>query len=320
MVPPWIPVRIVSKTLAAEDIYIFELADPESRNLPAFSAGSHIDVEVRPGLVRQYSLCNNPTENGRYQIAVLLDPASRGGSSGLHDDWSAGALINISAPRNHFGLEPSARQSILLAGGIGVTPLLCMAERLSHIGADFELHYCTRSQARTAFLDRIANCALSEHTRFHFDEGPNNQRLDPKAVLGASRPDTHVYVCGPPGFIDWIFAAAETAGWPEDQLHREYFTAPETTKSQTGDTAFDVRIASTGQTITIPADQSVAATLAAHGIEITVSCEQGVCGTCITGVLEGEPDHRDMILTDADLDQFTPCCSRSYSPLLVLDL
>ena len=320
MVRPWMNVRIASKQLAADDIYLFGLETPDGDELPTFSAGSHIDVEVKPGLVRQYSLCNHPEERDRYEIAVLLDPDTRGGSAGIHESWAEGDTVRISEPRNHFALVGDAKKSILLAGGIGVTPILCMAERLAHADEPFEMHYCTRNQARTAFYDRIRNSPLSDRVNFYFDDAPEAERFDPSRVLASPEEGVHLYVCGPAGFIDWIYAAAEEHGWPAAQLHREYFAPPDDPDADAGDFAFDVKIASTGQTITIPADKSVAATLEEHGIEIAVSCEQGVCGTCITHILEGEPDHRDMILSDADTDQFTPCCSRARTRLLVLDL
>lgn len=313
-------VKVLRRTQVAEDIAAFELGLPDGGALPGFSAGSHVDVHVPGGLVRQYSLCNDDAEAHRYRIAVLRDAASRGGSAAMHDALHEGDELLISAPRNHFPLV-RAERTLLLAGGIGVTPLLCMAQRLAAIGADFELHYCTRSAARTAFREEIAAAPWAGRARFHFDDGDAAQKLDAAALLATPTPGTHLYVCGPAGFIAHVTQTAKAQGWPDEQVHLEYFgAAPQDTS---GDGSFEVRLASTGKTYTVAADQSVVQALAAHGVEIMVSCEQGVCGTCITRVLEGECEHRDLYFTDEEKaanDQFTPCCSRARSPLLVLDL
>ena len=313
-------VRVVRKVHEAEDIASFELASAGGAPLPAFSAGSHIDVQVPGGLTRQYSLCNDSAEQHRYRIAVLRDPASRGGSVAMHEAVHEGDVIHISEPKNHFSLHHAAR-SLLFAGGIGVTPLLCMAQRLATIGADFTLHYCTRSPERTAFLQEIKASPFAGRVQFHFDSGPPEQKLDLPSVIAQPDAGTQLYVCGPTGFIDYVVSTAKAKGWPGDQVHLEYFgAAPQDT---TSDTAFEVKIASTGKSYPVAAGQSVVHALQAHGIEILTSCEQGVCGTCITRLLEGEPDHRDMYFTEeehAKNDQFTPCCSRARSKTLVLDL
>ncbi len=318
MLPPLIPVRIRSKVVTAEDIHAFDLVAADGGRLPAFTAGAHIDVEVEPGLVRQYSLCNRPGDTDRYRIAVLRDPASRGGSARIHEVFAEGRVVGVSAPRNHFELDQGARRSVLVAGGIGVTPLLAMAAHLQGAGASFDLHYCARSRSRAAFHDELVGGVFSDRLHFHFDDGPADQRFDPAKAFGAPEPGTHIYVCGPQGFIDWVLEAARAQGWPDASLHREYFSAaPVVTE---GDAAFDVRINSNGAVYTIPPDRTVVDVLAENGIEIPVSCQQGICGTCITRVLEGEPDHRDMVLMGTEMDEFAPCCSRARTPLLVLDL
>jgi vanillate monooxygenase ferredoxin subunit len=312
--------RIARKTREATDIVGLELSPVEGEHFPAFSAGSHIDVEIRPGLIRQYSLCNDPTEQHRYQLGVLRDPVSRGGSIAVHDELVEGQVIRISAPRNHFALVP-ARRSLLFAGGIGVTPILCMAERLAQIGADFEMHYCSRSPERTAFVDRIRRSAFTRRVHFYFDDGEPAQRLDLSAVLGPPDTDTQLYVCGPGGFIDFVATTAKARGWPAAQIHFEYFAGQAIDTS--GDGSFQVKLASSGKVLTVPADKTVVRVLAENGVEVPTACEQGVCGTCLTRVLAGEPEHRDSFLTDEERarnDQFTPCCSRAKSPLLVLDL
>ena len=313
-------VKVLRKAQEALDIASFELGREDGAALPAFSAGSHIDVELPNGLVRQYSLCNDAAENHRYRIAVLRDAGSRGGSAGMHDLVKEGDSLAISEPRNHFPLV-HAQRTILLAGGIGVTPLLCMAQRLAAIGADFTMHYSTRSKERTAFLGEIGRSPFADKVHFHHDDGGAAQMLDLTAALGAPDAGTHIYVCGPAGYINYVLQHAEGMGWPKDHVHLEYFSAaPQDTS---GDQAFEVKIASSGKVIPVAADQTVVQALAAQGIEVLTSCEQGVCGTCITRVLEGECDHRDLYFTDEEKsknDQFTPCCSRARGKMLVLDL
>ena len=314
-------VRVARKTVEAEGICSFELVRTDGQPLPAFAAGSHIDVEIPGGATRQYSLCNDPAETHRYLIAVLRDAGSRGGSVAMHDRVNEGDVLSISAPKNHFALAHDAASHLLLAGGIGVTPLLCMAERLAQVGAAFEMHYCTRSTARTAFAQRIGASAFASRVAFHFDDGAADQRLDLEAVLANPEPGRHLYVCGPKGFMDAVLAKARASGWPESRIHHEFFGAE--VAARAGDGGFEVKLASSGRVIAVAADRTVVQALADAGVSVATSCEQGVCGTCLTRVIEGEPDHRDMYLTPEEQaagDQFLPCCSRSKSPRLVLDL
>lgn len=316
-----IDVVVTSKCREAEGIYSFELSAVDHGSLPAFSAGSHVDVHLPNGLVRQYSLCNHPEEHHCYRLGVLLDPASRGGSKAMHELVQEGSRLRISEPRNLFPLQHAAGFSVLFAGGIGITPILCMAERLAQIGAAFELHYCARSIDRMAFIEYIRHSAFAERVHVHVDDGEDVQRLDAAGVLSTPANDGHLYVCGPNGFMEHVLATAREHGWTEAQLHREYFAAAAVPVSEAG--GFEVQLASTGRCLQVPADRSVADVLLEAGIDIPLSCEQGVCGTCMTRVLEGEPEHRDMFLTDAEKarnDQFTPCCSRARSARLVLDL
>ncbi|QKZ04752.1 PDR/VanB family oxidoreductase [Pseudomonas eucalypticola] len=315
-----IEVVVTARNDEALDICSYELSCAKGNALPAFSAGAHIDVHLPGGLVRQYSLCNHPEERHRYLIGVLKDRASRGGSLALHGHVQAGARLMISEPRNLFALAPEARRSLLFAGGIGITPLLSMAEHLAQRGDAFELHYCARSRERAAFVRRLSASPFAAQVHLHFDEEPGSA-LDAARVLSNPQPDQHVYVCGPAGFMQHVLDSAKAQGWNDAQVHREYFAAaPQDTA---GDGSFAVRLASSGQEFQIPADKSVVQVLESHGVEIPVSCEQGVCGTCLTRVLEGVPEHRDLFLTEAEQaanDQFTPCCSRARSAVLVLDL
>lgn len=320
-IPQILRVRVERKETLALDIASFELVSTDGTPLPSFSAGSHVDVSLAGGMTRQYSLCNDPGESHRYQIAVLRDAKGRGGSCAMHDTVQEGDILSISAPKNHFPLAHGARQHLLLAGGIGITPLLCMAERLSAIEQTFSMHYCTRSAERTAFRERIGRSRYAAAVQFHFDDGPGEQQLDIAALLKQPQQGVHVYTCGPKGFMDAVLSAARQSGWPEAQLHYEFFSA-EPVKLAT-DGSFEVKLASSGRVIRVAADQTVIAALAAEGVQVPTSCEQGVCGTCLTRVLEGEPDHRDLYLTpeeQAGNDQFLPCCSRAKSGRLVLDL
>ncbi|CRM38063.1 Phenoxybenzoate dioxygenase subunit beta [Pseudomonas sp. 37 R 15] len=313
-------VRVSQKTSEALDICGIELIDPNHAALPAFSAGSHIDVHLGDGLVRQYSLCNDPKEAHRYVIGVLLDPHTRGGSAAVHA-LKVGQTLTISEPKNHFPLAHNARHSVLIAGGIGITPILCMAERLSNIGASFELHYCARSSERMPFQARIKESAFLDNVSFYYDTGENSRILNVSKVLAEPVDGNHVYVCGPAGFMAWVLDNATNLGWPDEQLHREYFSGGEI--DTTSDGSFEMLIASTGGVIKVGADETALQALLKNGIEVPASCEEGVCGTCLTRILEGTPEHRDMYLTTAERekgDQFTPCCSRSKTPRLVLDL
>ncbi|NLY57765.1 MAG: oxidoreductase [Gammaproteobacteria bacterium] len=315
-------VRIARKAPAALDIVTLELAALDGSSLPPFSAGSHIDVEVRPGLLRQYSLCNDASEQHRYVIGVLRDPASRGGSVAVRDELQEGQEILISRPRNLFPLVPNVPRTLLLAGGIGVTPILCMAERLARTQADFSMHYCARSPERMAFREQIQNAAYADRVQLHFDDGADEQKLDLARVLQEQPEGTHLYVCGPGGFIDFVLGSARAAGWDEERIHYEFFSAKEIDTSE--DESFEVQVASTGELFTIGAKENIVSVLAAGGVEISTSCEQGICGACITRVLEGEVDHRDQVLSDQERDNegwFTPCCSRgAVGKRLVLDL
>ena len=316
--PRLLSLRVASKNRETEDACAFELVDPHGRALPPFSAGAHLDVHIGPGLIRQYSLCNAPTDTHRYQICVLKTGDSRGGSRGMHELLRQGDLVSVSIPRNQFPLDPSARRSLLFAGGIGITPILAMAEHLENAGTDFALHYCAHSAGRAAFRERIAASRFAGKASFHYSE--DGQRADLALLIGPPAPDVHLYVCGPAGFMDAVISTALALGWSNGQVHREYFAgAPDAAQ----DTPFDVRIASTGKIIHVASGTTVVAALAEQGIQIPTSCGQGLCGTCVTGVLEGEPEHRDRVLGQEQKlrnDCFTPCCSRARGAMLTLDL
>jgi vanillate O-demethylase ferredoxin subunit len=314
-------VSVAARGWETPDIITFDLISPACGELAAFTAGAHIDVEVAPGLVRQYSLLNDPAERHRYRIGILKDPVSRGGSVAAHA-IQAGAQIRIAGPRNHFELADGPHETLLLAGGIGITPLLCMAQQLHRQGKPFAMHYCARTRAAAAFLPLLATAPFAENVHLHFDDEADEQRLDLKTLLPALAPDAHLYVCGPGGFMAWCIDAALGAGIDDARVHREYFKS-DIAAEQPGDTSFEVQLASTGAVYTVGAHTTILNVLREHGVPMPASCETGVCGTCLTGVLSGTPLHRDLYLTNEEKaagDVILPCCSRAASALLVLDI
>lgn len=311
-------VKVAKRTQEAEGVISLVLVDPAGNELPAFTAGSHIDFHLpKTGNIRQYSLWNDPSETHRYCLGILRDPQSRGGSLEIHGAVKEGDLIKISHPRNHFHLQETPDNFILLAGGIGVTPILSMAQRLQTLGKNFELHYCSRSEERTAFLGFIKNSAFSDKVRFHFDNAGDEQLLDIPGLVSNQPDGANLYVCGPQGFMEVVIDAS--SNWDPSTVHREYFTVEE---SHEDDDSFKVMINSSGQVIDIPEESTITEVLEQHGISIPVSCEQGVCGTCMTQVVEGEIEHHDYYLTDPEReagDVIIACCSRAKGTL-VLDL
>ena len=310
---------VTGRELHGSNILVVELQDPDGQDLPAFDAGAHVDVEVAPGLMRQYSLCNDPAERHRYRLGILRVLDSRGGSRQAHELLVPGRKVRIGRPRNQFPLDLTAQYSVLVGGGIGITPILAMAFDLHSRGMEFELHYCARSGASAAFLDELKRVPFAERVKLHFDDATDGARLDPQADLPAPASGTQVYFCGPEGFMTWLAARCEAMGYTPKQLHREHFSAD---VSLAGD-SFEVVLQRSGLTVPVPEGTSIVKALAKAGIRVETMCGQGICGTCLTDVLEGIPDHRDSFLTDeehAANDQMTLCCSRALTARLVLDL
>jgi vanillate O-demethylase ferredoxin subunit len=320
----WFALQVASRRHETRDIVVFDLALADGATLPAFTAGAHLEVKVG-GLVRHYSLCSSPDDRAHYRIAVQRETAGRGGSALLCDTVGPGDTLAVRGPFNHFALQqPAAQPPLLLAGGIGVTPVLCMALELTAAGLDFELHFSGRSLEHMAFLPLLRSGVFGHRVHLYADDGRGVAPMDLPTLLGGGKPGRHLYVCGPGGMIDAADRIARAQGWAGDHIHFERFGAPPGTATG-GDTceAFEVEIASTGQRIPIAADQGIVQALAAAGVHIPMSCEVGVCGSCRTRVLAGVPDHRDLLLSpqeQAANTEFTPCCSRSKTPLLVLDL
>lgn len=314
---PVLDVVIARRETLAEGIIGLELVAANDVLLPPFDAGAHVDVHVRPGVVRQYSICNDPTERKRYRIGILHEPNSRGGSTEIHRTFVEGQKIQIGLPRNNFRLVDGAREAVLLAGGIGITPLLSMALHLKRHGIPFHLSYCSRTLGRAAFVSELNELAAS--ATVHLDDGPAAQRFSAEKIPFGPSPSTHAYVCGPQGFIESITGELKRLRWAHSNIHVEHFTAA---VDKSGDT-FRVIARRSGKTIKVPAAKTIAEVLLENGIEVPMSCEQGVCGTCLTKVLAGTPDHRDVYQTAAEKATnlyMTPCCSRAFSSTLELDI
>mgnify|MGYP002387846124 CR=1 FL=1 len=319
-----IAARVAGITEEAERIRSFELVSAEGGELPPFTAGAHVVVKLPNGLARQYSLVSDPEDRAHYVIAVLREAEGRGGSRFMHDDLRVGDHLVLTPPVNRFPLAEQGRRHLLIAGGIGITPLLAMARRLERLSADYMLVYCARRPADTAFRHILTAAPFAAHLRFVHDEGNPARGLDIARVLAAEPEDTHVYCCGPAGMLRAFKAATAAAGWPDDQVHSEAFAADTQSPGVVADNrAFTVIAARSGTRILVPPEESVLAALLRHGIDVPRLCEQGYCGSCLTRVLSGCPDHRDTVLSDAEKaanDYMTLCCSRALSDVLILDL
>lgn len=314
----FIDVVIASRDEQGAGIAVMELAAANGESLPAFTAGAHVDVQIDNDIMRQYSLCNDPSNHGTYRIGVLNDPNTRGGSLKIHQQFAENDHIKISAPRNHFPLIEGAKKTILAGGGIGITPMIAMAYSLQKAGDVFELHYCTRSKAAGAFEEELVK-EFGEQVVLHYDDEDKAQLFSPQTTFNPVDPSTHIYVCGPIGFMDWVINNAKKIGYPSEQIHFEYFSAD---VDITGD-SFEVYCDKSDVTVIVGPDESIAQALKKSGVNVMLSCGEGVCGTCITDVLEGEPDHRDYFLTDDekdDNDQIALCCSRVKGKRIVIDL
>jgi vanillate O-demethylase ferredoxin subunit len=314
-------VIVAQKTVEATDICRLELVRAETGPLPAFTAGAHVELHLPGELRRAYSLCNDPAETHRYVLGILKDPQSRGGSRAVHEALRVGDELTIGLPRNHFALDPAAHSSLLLAGGIGITPLLAMAEQLERERAPFALHYTASTSERMAFAERLACAPYARKVHFYLSQENPARRLDLDKLLAGPVAGRHLYVCGPQRFIDAVLASARAQGWDESCLHWEFFAGAPTAGA--ADAGFELEIASSGEVVPVAPGQTALQALQAAGVSVPMACEQGVCGTCLTKVLGGEIDHRDLYLMPEEQaagDQFLPCCSRARSPRLVLDL
>lgn len=311
----------VTETLDETDsIRVLRLVRSDGKALPAYPAGAHVDVTGPTGVTRPYSLCGPPDDTGAYTIAVQREENSRGGSQALHDKTSVGTELTVGAPRRLFGLAPDSARHHLVAAGIGITPLLAMAYELHAAGAEFRLHYVARDRAGAAFADLLERSAFADRVDFHFGLGREATAGILAAVLATPGAGTHVYTCGPEGFMDQVTAIA-ARGLPEDRVHRELFQAGGLPDSG-ATVAFEVEL-DTGEVYTVPPDKTIAEVLEDNDVPLDTSCREGICGTCVLRVLQGEPDHRDHCLSTKEKaagDQIAACVSRAKSARLVVEL
>ena len=321
-VHPTLAVSVVGIADETENVRVFDLADVNGNALPDVTPGAHIDVHLAHGAIRQYSLINGSNEGNVYRIAVRRAPDSRGGSAEMHDDVAIGDLLTVGAPRNHFPIVGGAAHHHLIAGGIGITPLLSMARHLLAGGSEFTLDYFTRSRASTPFHSLLTSPAFAGRVRFHHGVAIDAISHHARALLTPCRPGTHLYVCGGSAFITAIEAAAAAEDWPAATIHHEHFAADPSLWAAPRH-PFDVVLARSQRTVAVAADRTIVEALAEHGLPTTTSCAQGICGSCLTRVIDGVPDHRDAVLSPeqrASGNLMLICVSRASRDRLVLDL
>jgi ferredoxin-NADP reductase len=305
---------------ATPRIRLLELAPVAGSALPAFTAGAHIDLDMPNGEARSYSLLNDPGETHRYVLGVLREIESTGGSAYVHDAVRVGDVLKAAPPSNDFQLYEAAEANILIAGGIGITPIMSMAARLQALGKPYELHYCARSAEDAAFLGEL-EAKHGGRLKTHFDGGDPTKGVGLKELLTTRPAGAHVYVCGPIGLIKAVNAAA--AEWPKGTVHHELFKGSEADLApESNDQPFDILCKKAGKTFTVPADKSILAVLKAEGFKIKTLCTTGRCGTCRVTYLSGKVDHRDDVLDDDEKDTVLQVCVSRGMPgeTLVLDL
>jgi vanillate O-demethylase ferredoxin subunit len=308
-------VRIRNIHLEGERINSYVLEPLPGERLPPFEPGAHIDVMIAPGLIRSYSLASNPDEQRFYEIAVHHTSDSRGGSRLIHGTWRVGDIIEIAGIKNNFPLVEDAAETVLIAGGIGVTPMLPMIARLQKLGRRWRLHYVAASPERAAYVERLSGFP---HVTVSFDGVEGGRRLDLKSICETAADNAHLYCCGPTGMLDAFVEC--TRSRPSGHAHIEYFAA-ETEFAKDG--GYTVELARTGRELAVNKGETILDSLLAAGIDVGFACAEGVCGSCQVGVLDGIPDHRDHFLTDQEKEAnkvIMVCCSGSRSRTLVLDL
>jgi tetrachlorobenzoquinone reductase len=311
-------VQVSDVRAEALDVMSLELRAVGGEQLPPFEPGAHLDVHLPNGLVRQYSLTNDCRERDRYMIGVARVADSRGGSSFVHSSIRAGAQVTVGGPINNFALDPRAERFLFIAGGIGVTPIMSMIRWCVANAKPWRLIYAARSRQRAAFYDQLYALAES-NAQFHFDD-ERGQVLDVAEALAGWNEGEWIYCCGPAPLMDSVKALTEHL--PAGTVRFEWFSTPDDREPQESN-AFKVRLERTGIEFDVPEHKSILEVLEANGLEHPFSCREGLCGTCVTDVCSGEPDHRDYVLTDEERASgklMTICCSRSKSRLLVLDL
>jgi ferredoxin-NADP reductase len=302
----------------ADDVVSIRFTDPNGRALPRWTPGAHIDIDCGEGISRQYSLCGDPSDRSTLQIAVLRDPDSRGGSRWIHETLCVGDSVRIRGPRNHFKLDLAAERYVLVAGGIGITPVLAMADHLASLGKEFVVHYAGRSCASMAFLGRLAR---DHGDRLHVHPGDAGVRMNLAALFADPAPGTQIYACGPERLLDGL--AEATAHWPDDALHVEHFSSSLAALDPSVEHAFEVVLKDSGITVPVPADRTVLQALRAANIDAPADCEEGICGACEVPVVDGEIDHRDLVLTKTERaagKKMMTCFSRACGSALTIQL
>jgi reductive dehalogenase len=310
--PPVVVAKIGRRWKSSADgkIDLFEIISRDGSDLPPFEAGAHIDIIVAPEYIRQFSLASDPAERGRYLVGVLREDAGRGASIKIHQMLKPGVPVVISRPRNHFPVVRDGKRHLLLAGGIGVTPLIAMCHELHKANAEFTLYYKARTRAQAAFIPELRMVAWADRVHFHFSD---ERRLNVADVLGSFQPGDHLYTCGPSAFMESVYAAALANGWSEDALHREYFSVPE--GSQYENHPFLLELQHSGRRIAVPSDKTATQMLKEAGIHVDVKCSDGLCGVCALPYLAGEVEHRDYVLSkEQRKSKITLCCSRAKQP------
>lgn len=315
---PLRPLRVSLKQAIARDIHLFELRDPDGAPLPAFTAGAHLPMRVPSGAMRQYSLCGDPEVTDSYRIAVKREAQGRGGSISLVDGVAEGDIVMAGAPENLFELSDKAKSFILVGGGIGITPMMAMVRTLQAEGLrHFKLYYFSRDPEAAAFLDELGAPDLASKVVVHHDHGDPSRSYDLWKIFEKVASGTHVYCCGPKGLMDSV--KDMTGHWPDSSIHFESFGGD--TKPHADDQPFEVVLQRSGQRVTVGARQSILEALRQHGTTVPSSCESGTCGSCKVRLLEGEADHRDLVLLPEEQgEQVMVCVSRAKGPCLVLDL
>ena len=317
----WLDAEVTAMRDVATDIREFELKPAAGGVFPAFEAGGHIDVRIDDRRARQYSMLNAPAEQDRYVIAVKREAEGRGGSRHLHDTVAVGQTLQISAPRNNFPLNPAATDTVLVGAGIGLTPILSMAHELTARGARFEVHLLARDKAALPYADEIDSWPFKDHVTVHLDNADGTPSFDPSTVIGPLAEGRELYICGPSGLMAWVESVLGNQGWPGQAMVSETFLAPKADVAE--NTRFEVKLARSGRVLTIEADEYLLDVLNANNCAVICSCTQGICGSCITPVLGGEPEHRDAVLTDEERaanDKMCVCVGRAKSERLILDL
>ena len=313
-----LPLLVADKREVARAIWLFDLQSLDGEALPPFAPGAHLCVRTPAGLLRRYSLCSAPSDRARYQIAVKHEAAGGGGSTSMIEDLRSGDVLTASPPANYFVLDPASRHSLLIAGGIGITPILAMARDLSARSAAFELIYCARSPEAAAFLDVLASPEFAERTMVHYDGGDPAASLDFQTWLADPPPGAQVYCCGPRPLMESVRDA--TRHWPSGTVHFEHFGTGANAATGADASGFRIRLARSGVVLTVAADETILAVLRRHGLDVPSFCEAGTCGTCRVGLLDGAADHRDLVLNDDEhTSAIMVCVSRARSEELTLD-